>query len=290
MSDNVEAHLESRDVGREPLRPQDAATILAFADDAYYFDGEIGLADLVLQRRLNESWSAYVTVPYIRFGRGVFDASIESFHDAIGVGQMGRDLVARNQFQFIYRVADARIAQLTRETDDGFGDPVIGLRYSLPEPRFGWDLVAEVAAKLALDGERFLLSTGKSDYGAQLTLQRRFGQTGRHAAYLSAAGVYYAGGGPARDESDVIPTLIVGYSYGLTRNTSVILQGYASQSVVHDSTIGELTDDKYQFSLGLQRRSERFLFSLAFTENVSNLENTPDIGVQIGFAYAPRAQ
>jgi hypothetical protein len=27
ISDNVEAHLESRDVGREPLRPQDAATI-----------------------------------------------------------------------------------------------------------------------------------------------------------------------------------------------------------------------------------------------------------------------
>ena len=290
MSDNVEAYLEGRNAGRAPLRPQDATAILGFPEDAYYFDGEIGLADLVLQRRLNESWSAYLTVPYIRFGRGVFDSTIESFHDTFGFGQMGRDLVARNQFQVIYRVGDVRIAQLTRETDDGFGDPVIGLRYSLPEPRFGWDVVAEVAAKVALEGERFLLSTGKSDYGMQLTLQRRFGHTGRHAAYLSAAGVYYAGGGPARDESDVIPTLIAGYSYGLTRSTSVILQGYASRSVVRDSTIGELTDDKYQFSLGLQRRTERFLFNLAFTENVSNLENTPDIGVQIGLAYMPRAQ
>jgi hypothetical protein len=290
MSDNVEAYLESRNVGRAPLSPRDAATILAFPDDAYYFDGEIGLADLVLQRRLNESWSAYLTVPYIRFGRGVFDGTIESFHDTFGFGQMGRDLVARDQFQVIYRVNDVRLAQLTRKTDDGFGDPVIGLRYSFPEPRFGWDLVAEVAAKVALDGERFLLSTGKNDYGMQLTLQRRFGPTGRHAAYLSVAGVYYAGGGPARDESDVIPTLIAGYSYGLTRTFSVILQGYASQSVVHDSTLGELTDDKYQFSVGLQRRTERFLFNLAFTENVSNLENTPDIGVQVGFAYMPRAQ
>jgi hypothetical protein len=80
-------------------------------------------------------------VPYIRYGRGVFDSLIESFHDTFGFGQMGRDLVARNQFQFIYRVGDVRIAQLERETNDGFGDPVIGVRYSLPQPRFGWDVV-----------------------------------------------------------------------------------------------------------------------------------------------------
>jgi hypothetical protein len=290
MSDNVEAYLKRRDVGREPLRPEDAAAILAFPDDAYYVDGEVGLADLILQRRLNKYWSAYVTVPYIRYGRGVFDSLIESFHDTFGFGQMGRDLVARDQFQFIYRVGDARIAQLTRQTDDGFGDPVLGVRYSFPEPRFGWDLVVEAAAKIAVDGERFLLSTGKDDYGLQVTLQRRFGQTGRHAVYVSGSGVYYAGGGPAGDESEVIPTLIAGYSYGLTRHTSLILQGYASQSVVRDSTIEELTDDKYQYSLGLQTRTDNFLISLAFTENVSNLQNTPDIGVQLGIAYMPRAQ
>jgi hypothetical protein len=290
MSDNVREYLEDRDIGREPLRPQDAAAILGFPGDAYYVDGEVGLADLILQRRINDYWSAYLTVPYIRYGRGVFDHVIEEFHDTFGFSQMGRDEVARNQFQFVYRVDDARIAQLTRQTNDGFGDPVIGLRYSLPEPRFGWDIVAEAAAKIAVDGERFLLSTGEDDYGLQLTLQRRLGETGRHAIYLSASGVYYAGGGPAGDESEVIPTVIAGYSYGVTPSTSAILQGYASQSVVRDSTLGELTDDKYQISLGLQTRTPNYLFSFAITENVSNMQNTPDIGVQLGIAYMPRAQ
>jgi hypothetical protein len=32
-----------------------------------------------------------------------------------------------------------RVDLLTRETNDGFGDPVLGLRYSLPQPMFGWD-------------------------------------------------------------------------------------------------------------------------------------------------------
>jgi hypothetical protein len=291
LSDNARDYLERRNIGREPLRAQDAEAILDLPGDAYYIDGEVGLADLIVQRRMNAYWSAYLTVPYIDYGQGLFDSTIESFHDLIGFSQQGRDLVARNQFQLIYNVGDVRFSQLTRETKGGFGDPVIGVRYSLPQPRFGWDVVVEAAAKIAVDGERFLLSTGENDYGAQATLQRRFGATGRHAVYLSGSAVYYAGGPEIPgDDQQWIPTLIAGYSFGLTQRTSAVLQAYASRSVVQDSTVEELTDDKYQLSIGLQARSESFLWSLAFTENVSNFENTPDIGFQLGIAYMPKAQ
>jgi hypothetical protein len=291
LSGNVRRYLETRNVGRRPLRAVDAQAILELPDDAFYIDGEVGLADLIIQRRLNDYWSAYVTVPYIHYGQGLFDSVIESFHDTFGFTQQGRDLVARDQFQLVYRVGDVRFAQLDRETDGGFGDPVFGVRYSFPEPRYGWDVVAEVAVKIAVDGERFLLSTGRHDYGVQLTVQRRLGATGRHAVYLSGSAVYYDGGPEIPgDESEVIPTLIAGYSFGLTPRTSIILQGYASRSVVQNSTVDELTDDKYQLSLGLQTRSRNFLWSAAITENVSNFNNTPDIGVQIGLAYMPRAK
>lgn len=291
LSDNVRRYLEGRNVGRGSLRPQDAAAILAMPDDAYYFDGEVGLADLIIQRRVSEYWSAYLTVPYIRYGQGAFDSTIESFHDTFGFGQQGRDLVAKNRFQIIYGVGDVSFAQLDRETKGGFGDPVLGIRYSLPEPRFGWDVVVELAAKIAADGERFLLSTGENDYGAQLTLQRRLGQTGRHAIYLSGSAVYYAGGPELPgSEKEIIPTAIAGYSYGLTPRTSLILQGYASRSVIQNSTVEELTKEKFQLSLGLQSRGKNVLWSFAITENVTNLENTPDIGVQIGLAYMPKAK
>jgi hypothetical protein len=289
MSGNVWAYLEQRGVGREPLRPEDANAILNFPDDAYYIDGEVGLADLTVQRRMNSYWSAYLTVPYMRYGRGVFDHLIEDFHDAIGTGQMGRDLVARDQFQFVYRIGDTRVVQLSRETTEGFGDPVLGVRYSLPEPRFGWDVVAEVAAKIAIDGERLLLSTGRNDYGAQITLQRRFGSSGRHAVYASASGVYYDGDGTTAD-AELIPTAILGYSFGLTHRTSAIVQGYVSKSTVQNSTIHRLTETKYQYSAGLQTRSSDYLYSVAFIENVASVENTPDFGVQIGVAYMPRAK
>lgn len=291
MSDNVRNYLEQRDTGRIPLRPQDAAAILVLPGDAYYIDGEVGLADLIVLRRLSAYWSAYVTVPYIRYGEGVWDSTVESFHSAFGFSQQGRDLVARNEFQIVYGVGDAQFVQLDRQTKGGLGDPVIGVRYSLPQPRFGWDVVAEFAAKFAVDGERTLLSTGRNDYGVQVTMQRRFGRTGRQATYVSTSGVYYAGGPeiPGR-KSQFIPTLILGYSYGLTHRTSVILQGYVSKSVVQDTSIDELSANKYQASLGVQSRRKNVLVSLALTENISNFGNTPDIGAQLGIAYMPGAK
>ncbi len=290
LSDNVRDYLEARNLGRQPLRPEDAAAIQALPDDAFYVDGEVGLADLIVQRRLSSYWSAYLTIPYINYGQGAFDSTIESFHDAFGFSQQGRDLVARNQFQIVYSVGDANLSVL-RRTPGGFGDPVIGIRYSLPEPRFGWDVVAELAAKLAVDGERFLLSTGRDDFGTQVTLQRRFGRTGRHALYFSGSAVYYSGGPETPgDSSDIIPTLIAGYGFGVTRNVNVILQAYASRSVIQGTTVDELKENKYQLSLGLQARTTNLLWNLALTENVSNFSNTPDIGAQFGIAYMPKAK
>jgi hypothetical protein len=291
LSNNVRRYLEGRNLARQPLRPQDAAAIQALPGDAYYVDAEVGLADLVVQRRLSEYWSAYLTIPYINYGQGAFDSTIESFHDTFGFSQQGRDLVARNQFQIVYSIGDNDLSLLNRSTPGGFGDPVVGIRYSLPEPRFGWDVVAELAAKIAVDGERFLLSTGEDDFGAQLALQRRFGRSGRHALYLSGSAVYYSGGPEVPgDHSQIIPTLIAGYGFGITRNLNLILQAYASRSVIQDTTVDELRENKYQLSLGLQARTKNVLWSFALTENVSNFGNTPDIGAQLGIAYMPKAR
>lgn len=291
MSKNVRGYLEQRQIGRAPIRPQDAAAILALPGDAYYIDGEVGLVDLIVQRRIDEYWSAYLTIPYIHYGQGAFDSIIESFHDTFGFSQQGRDLVARNRFQLLYKLGDIRFAQLERNTKGGLGDPVLGIRYSLPEPRFGWDVVVEAAVKFAVDGERFLLSTGEHDVGIQATLQRRLGEAGRHAVYLAGSAVYYAGGPeiPA-DETQIIPTVIVGYSFGISRHTSLIMQGYASRSVIRQTDIDELADNKYQLSLGVQTRGRNVLWSFAITENISNFSNTPDVGVQLGAAYMPKAK
>jgi hypothetical protein len=161
------------------------------------------------------------------------------------------------------------------------------LRYSGLTLGKDWQVVLEAAAKVPVSGRRDLLSTGRTDYGLQMTLQN-FGDN--HAWYLAGSAVYYAGSPNfAPNDSKVIPTILVGYERRLTDNTHVILQGYASPSVYshRDTDLDELLATKYQASLGFYHRIGAGLISFAVTENLQNLNNTPDIGFQLGFALTP---
>src|SRR5262249_13680615 len=131
------------------------------------------------------------------------------------------------------------------------------------------------------------LSTGHTDYGAQATLQ---GFRGRHAAYLSLAGVY-------AKETDItpgysrtfVPTGILGYEYQWTSRLNFVVQGYVSPSVYtrNDTDLDSLLEVKYQTSFGVRYRSGESLWTFALTENLKSFNNTPDFGFQLGWAYSP---
>ena len=90
--------------------------------------------------------------------------------------------------------------------------------------------------------------------------------------------------------AQVIPTVILGYELKLTANTNLNMQGYISKSVYsHEQTdLDELLGKKYEYSLGVRHRMENWLLSFGFTENLQNVNNTPDIGFQLGVAWIPR--
>jgi hypothetical protein len=284
LSGNVERYLRTRDAGRVPIRPEDVAAIYDLPGDAYYIDGEVGVYELIAYRKLNRHWTAFLSVPYLSYGKSLLDGTIEGFHEAFGFDQQGRNLVARNSYQFVYDIGGMRSAQLNRTVNGGLGDPVFGARYSFPRSDRGWDLVAELAAKVAVDGQRSQLSTGASDYGLQLGARRIWG---RHAVYFAGSAVYFAGGPGTPADRHFLPTLHAAYGYGLTPRSSLMLQGYLSASVVQHTDVRELSDNTYQLSLGLQHRRPRTLWTFAAIENVSNFDNTPDIVVQLGVVLTP---
>jgi hypothetical protein len=181
----------------------------------------------------------------------------------------------------------ADMAFLGAPTNGGMLDPTIGVRYSGAQQMKGWSLVLEAAAKLALQGRRDFLSTGKSDFGVQATLQR-FGD--HHAWYISASAVYYDGSTSITPtDPQVVPTLIGGYERKLSPKTHLVLQAYVSDSVYshEDTDLHALLDRKYQLSAGIYRRFGRSVMSFAITENLQNFNNTPDVGLQLGWAYSP---
>ena len=286
LSPNVEAYLTALP-GRRELGPAEVAAIRALPGENYLVDMELAQLDITVRRQLTEHLSAYAIVSGAHYGGGLLDSGIERFHETFGFSTFGRKAVARNDVNIILDLKSMQSTQLEAPTRGGLLDPTLGLRYTGVALREPWSLVLEGAVKLPLSGRRMLLSTGRADVGAQGTLQRLGAW---QAFYINAAAVYYAGtGGLVRSGSQIVPTLVLGYERRLTARTTVILQGYASTSPYShaDTDLRELLATKFQLSGGLRQRRGRHMFTFAITENLQNLNNTPDIGFQIGWALLP---
>ena len=230
LSSEVEDYLTALEpLGRRDLGPAEVAAIQALPGENYLLDVESATLDVTFHYKFSPDWTGYVIASGVTYQGGFLDGTIESFHDTFGFSSFGRPAVRRNDVNLIYDLKSAQVVSLGTPTSGGYTDPTLGVRYvgfELPEP---WHLSLEAAVKIPVGGERLLLSTGKTDYGMQLSLQRRGELQGW---YVDAAAVYYAGASfPAPQESQIVPTLIFGYERSLTGSTNLNVQAYISQSV-----------------------------------------------------------
>lgn len=290
LSPNVEHYLTDLEAsGRRELGAAELQAIRELPGENYLVDVESATLDAIVHYKFAEHWTGYLLTSGVSYQGGFLDSTIESFHDVFGFSSFGRPAVRKNEVNYIYDLKGAQLASLGGPTHSGVLDPTLGVRYTglrLPEP---WMLAVEAAVKMPIDGTRQLLSTGHYDYGFQASLQRR---GVRHALYVDVAAVYYGGAEfPVPQDAQIIPTLIVGYEYRLSERTNLNIQAYMSTSVYsrHQTDLEELIGNKYQYSLGLRHRIGRALLTFGVTENVQNINNTPDIGFQLGVAYLSAA-
>ena len=277
LSDNVRDYLEARGVQRGAVGAAAVADILALPDEAFLVDGEFAVVELTLHYRASRHLGLYATLPWFDLQGGFLDGAIESFHEEMGFSSAGREQVPRDRFLVVADLAHTRIV-VDEPPSGGFGDPVIGVRYSLLARPERFNLILEGAIKLSVvDRERFV-ATGRDDFGVQLSLQRFLR---RNAFYLTAAGVYYQAPDQGLASDGWIPTLIMGWETKLTRNTNFILQAYGSRSSVQRSDLDELTETKIQATMGLQRRLRGHVLRFGVTENLANYDNTPDVGFNV---------
>lgn len=284
LSEEVERYLTDLP-GRRELGPAEYEAIRALPGENYLIDQELAQLDITFHYQIAAHWGAYVILSGSSYHGGFLDSTIEGFHDTFGFSTFGRPAVARNDVNILLDLKSMQYAAFEAPTSGGMLDPTIGLRYSGISMSEHWQLILESAVKVPIAGRRALLSTGRTDLGVQATVQR-FGNS--HALYASLAGVYYAGTtGFVPSHSQIVPTLVLAYERKLTSHTNAILQGYISPSIYEDqhTDLDELRATKYQLSLGLRHRRGRNLFTFAVTENLQNINNTPDIGFQLGWAF-----
>lgn len=290
LSPNVERYLKSVEPsGRQNLSTH-YADILALPGEKYLVDLESANLDLVFHYRLSERWTGYAIAGFASYQGGFLDGFIEGFHETFGRGTAGRPAASRNQVNAIYGLKSVQLASFDAPADSGLTDPVFGVRYAGAGPWQQWAFSIEGAVKVPVAGERAMLSTGRTDVGIQGSLQRFWK---RDALYLDLAAVYYAGAaGPVPQDAQLVPTLVLGYERILGERTSLNLQGYVSRSVFSrgQTDLDELLGPKYQLTLGIRHRLDHVLLSFGITENLQNINNTPDVAAQFGIAYAPRAR
>jgi hypothetical protein len=289
LSPEVEKYLVSREAsGRRAFGPAEMLDIRDLPGENYLLDIETATLDLTFHYKIAPDWSAYGIISAISYQGGFLDSTIEQFHDTFGFSSFGRPALARNQAALFYNLKGVKLSLTEKPTDGGFTDPTVGFRYSGIQFSPNWRLTLEGAVKIPVAGERLLLSTGRTDYGVQASLQR-LGI--RHAFYGNMAAVYYSGTrDPVPHDAQIIPTMILGYEFKWTAKTNLNIQAYVSDSVYsHNQTdLDELLGMKYEYSIGLRHRMENWLVTFGFTENVQNVNNTPDIGFQLGVAWIPR--
>src|SRR5206468_12083071 len=83
----------------------------------------------------------------------------------------------------------------------------------------------------------------------------------------------------------LIPTLTAAYEVGVTGHTNLVLQLYASQSTILDTSLDQLKADKFQASFGLRSFRGHMVYGFAVTENLANFANTPDVGAALTLAW-----
>lgn len=191
LSPEVERYLNGLEPqGRRDLGPADFAAIQALPGENYLVDVESAALDVTLHYKFSTNWTGYFTASAVSYQGGFLDSTIWQFHDTFGFETFGRPPVTRNDLNVLFDLKSAQSAFFDSPTEGGVSDPTIGVRYvgvSLPQP---WKLSLEAAVKVPIAGHRSLISTGRTDYGVQASLQR-FGN--RHALYFDTAAVYYAG-------------------------------------------------------------------------------------------------
>jgi hypothetical protein len=287
VSPEVEKYLNKLE-GRRELGPAEFQAIRDLPGENYLVDLELGQVDFAIHHQFSENWGGYLIVSGASIGGGFLDRTIENFHDFINGPKFGRPAAARNDANVLFDLKSGSYASFEAPGRGGLLDPVIGVRYTGAPVADGWQLTLESAIKLPVADRGDALSTGHTDIGVQMSLQRFWE---RDAVYVNLAAVYYAGMEKFNPEPEqILPTLVVGYERRMTARTNLVVQGYLSQSVYEreQTDLSELLGTKYQLSLGVRHRRGRHLVTFALTENIQNINNTPDIGVQLGWSFAPK--
>ena len=280
----VERYLGERG-RRAALSPAELVSLAALPTEDFYFDGEIEALTLESRWAVGVRHEVFVSVPVLLFSGGALDSVIEGFHDAFGLGQAGRDQVARSQFQLLLEVGGKSLLFADAPTHGGLSDPIVGGRWRFGATP-GWNGSIEAAIKAPVAGERLFLSSGGWDAGVQIAVQRRWPVWGA-AGSVSVVRTGRSHSALALPER-TLPSLTAAGSRRLREGTEAVVQVTWIRSLFNGLVSSDLADSVWLGTLGVRHASGPFTWEFGLVENLKTYNNSADIGLHVSLAWRPR--
>jgi hypothetical protein len=290
-SPSVEDYLrQSRHGIRRALDAADVDAIAAMpAGEGFYFDGEIDYAELFVHWGLTDRLDLSLAAPYIGFSGGILDGIIYDFHDALGLGQAGRNHVQERRFQAVF-TADGTVweVHLDRPSSGGFGDPSVYLRYAIPSTLGHWRFSVGGGVKAPIADADAGLSTGAWDVGMLLTADLRLPKNALilNLGYVVPGTVHDIGVTGTRDiDLPDLSSLHLSWIHRFDRwkTTRTFVQVLLSEHPLREFVDSDLSDPEFQITFGLKWATRAGVFGVGLTENLFNFANTPDIGIHLSW-------
>jgi hypothetical protein len=282
-SDQVDDLLEQRSERAPVTFTQLRALDPGEGKGLYFADGELNRTSVSVRRGLGRGLQLSVTVPWLDFGGGFGDATIEGFHDTFGFTQSGRTGTARDSYTVYLRNPSGEEVFRQSAPSGGIGDVSVGLKAKLPTPSPAWQLALESDLKLPTGDEERLYGTGAVDVGTELLATRYFARSCIHAGL----GLAFLGANHTLSTDDqLVVSAMLAYEHALGAAASVILQATAAQSPFRELEIQGLDENAHLVDLGLKKGfGNRWVGFMAVSENLLQFGSTADVGLHFGATY-----
>lgn len=238
------------------------------AGESLIIDGELWRTDLNLGIGLPAGWRLDLELPYIHHGKGRLDGPIESWHQALGLPNGGREKRPRDALLYQYSQNGGTPLRMER-TRHGLGD--LQLRASQAWPRETREVFLGLGVKLPIGDAERLTGSGATDLSASLALRDSQSLAAYGISWFGGAGLAYLGEtetGLASIQRRWAWTSHAGGGWQALPGLRLVAQ-LDHHSALYHSRLRAIGGHTLQFTLGLQGRLSRNLrLDIAFSEDL----------------------
>ena len=250
-----------------------------------FVDSETLRVSVDLDWRIASRVQIGATMPFLKHGGGFLDGAVEGFHRMFNLSNGGREWTPRNDYG-VFVVRDRRFWIRSVESAD-FRPGDLVLRMKTPLYRDGGELTLSLAGavKLPTGNLETLTGSGGLDIQASLFATWRPEKDIIFHANLahSRLGKPTLGEGfPLRS----ISTLLLAFEYRTSGRLAALVQTLVNFGPFPSSKLGPLNRTAIEATAGVRYAlSESLSLDLGLTENLSQYQNTPDVGLHAGIQW-----